>query len=261
MVYDLFSGFDEWNFNLWSFYFMVLLWILSVCWVAGSFYWSEKDNGSVLFMLFCRRFWSTSQVSNMNSSAVRYGGVFHLLISLVVFMVGSNLYGMVPYNFVWMGHFPVILTLAVCFWGACVVHRVLAWGCGVVVGSFVPAGVCWLLIPMVMLGELVSVWLRPLAMCFRMLVNLTVGHLFLSFMSKLVVLVILVGLPFGFLYSSSLSACMVFVAEAGVAILQSYIFWGLVCFYWLEEDPVHWKLKKLVSRLQMIENSKRMSSK
>nr|YP_009353848.1 ATP synthase F0 subunit 6 [Lyonsia norwegica]AQZ26149.1 ATP synthase subunit 6 [Lyonsia norwegica] len=239
MSYDLFAGFDDWNFNLWASPFMMWVWLFTVGILVGSSHRVQLTNADALLVGLLRWFWALPPIAQTNAHAVRCLGVFHLLFSLGFFLLATNLYGMFPYTFGWSSHLPVVMTLAFVFWGSCVMHRVWAWSWGPISASFMMFSVCGWLLPLVVMGEIISVCMRPLALMLRLLVNITIGHLFLGFLAQATVLgsvggsVVMTLTPLVFLWGIT-------VAELGVAVLQSYVFFMLICLYWLEEDPMFW---------------------
>lgn len=90
--------------------------------------------------------------------------------------------------------------------------------------SILPSNSPWYLIPFLSLVEAVRVIVRPITLCFRLLANLTAGHVLISLICKMEYFWLL-GSLFGLL-------------ELIVAIVQAFVFSILVSVY-LEESFSH----------------------
>jgi len=92
--------------------------------------------------------------------------------------------------------------------------------------SLLPANTPWYLIPFLSLVEIISIIVRPITLCFRLLANISAGHIILRLICKIPLLGTLsVGVLFGIL-------------EVIVSLVQAFVFFILITVY-LEESISH----------------------
>jgi len=92
--------------------------------------------------------------------------------------------------------------------------------------SLLPANTPWYLIPFLSLVEIIRIIVRPITLCFRLLANISAGHIMLSLICKIPLIGTLsVGVLFGIL-------------EIIVSLVQAFVFFILITVY-LEESLSH----------------------
>jgi len=96
-----------------------------------------------------------------------------------------------------------------------------------------PEGTPAPLIPPLILIETTSLFIRPLSLGVRMSANLTAGHILL-YLGGNIILSILATSPVIAL-TLTVALCLFFILEAGMAILQAYVFVLLLSLY-LQEN-------------------------
>ena len=100
--------------------------------------------------------------------------------------------GLIPYAFTVTSHIVVTLALAlVVFIGATIIGFIRN-GFGYL-KLFVPSGVPVLLLPLVVLIEIVSYFIRPMSLSIRLFANMMAGHMMLKVMAGFVVMLGLAG--------------------------------------------------------------------
>jgi len=149
------------------------------------------------------------------------------LLTLFFFILTCNLLGMVPGGFTATSNLNVTGALAIVSFLTFVVTGMIALG---PIGYFkhmVPEGTPLAIAPVVILLEIISMLVRPVALMIRLGANMTAGHI-----------VILIILGFIFLFQSvALSAVSVPLAaaimllEIIVAFIQAYVFTLLTALY------------------------------
>ncbi len=149
------------------------------------------------------------------------------LLTLFFFILTCNLLGMIPGGFTATSNLNVTGALAVMSFLTFVVTGMIALG---PVGYFkhmVPEGTPLAIAPVVILLEIISMLVRPIALMIRLGANMTAGHI-----------VILIILGFIFLFQSvAVSAVSVPLAaaimllELIVAFIQAYVFTLLTALY------------------------------
>mmetsp|Transcript_22920 Transcript_22920/g.29930 ORF Transcript_22920/g.29930 Transcript_22920/m.29930 type:complete len:254 (+) Transcript_22920:12-773(+) len=175
-------------------------------------------------------------VDNVGEKGQKY---FPFIFTLFVFILISNLIGLVPYSFTITSHLILTFGLALMVFigisGVCVQEHGIH-----MLSLFLPSGtslgLAFLLVPI----ELVSYVFKPVSLAVRLFANMMAGHtllkviagfawsmmtaggiLFIAHFVPLVVLVILVGL------------------ELGVAVIQAYVFTILTCIYLNDAINLH----------------------
>jgi F-type H+-transporting ATPase subunit a len=162
---------------------------------------------------------------------------FPLVFSLFMFVLISNLVGLVPYTFTVTSHIIITFALA-----ALVISTVILYGFyrhGLhFLKLFVPSGVSlWLLLPLVVI-EVISFVSRPISLSVRLFANMLAGHITLKVFGGFVTMLLAAGgwavllTPLPFLMTVALTAL-----ELLVAVLQAYVFAILTCVYL--NDAIH----------------------
>lgn len=149
------------------------------------------------------------------------------LLTLFFFILTCNLLGLVPGGFTATSNLNVTGTLAIISFFTFVVTGMYALGPVGYVKHMVPHGTPLLIAPVVVLLEIISMLVRPVALMIRLGANMTAGHI-----------VILIILGFIFLFQSvAVSAVSVPLAvaitllELIVALIQAYVFTLLTALY------------------------------
>ena len=149
---------------------------------------------------------------------------FPFVLTLFVFILFANVLGLIPYSFTVTSHIIVTLALALTvFIGATLIGF---WKHGFkYLKLFVPSGVPVLLLPLVVLIEIVSYFIRPLSLSIRLFANMMAGHMMLKVMAGFVVML-------GYFGFVPLIAMVGLTGlELLVAALQAYVFALLTCMY------------------------------
>ena len=146
------------------------------------------------------------------------------MLSLFLFVLFCNVLGLIPYSFTVTSHIIVTLALALTvFIGATIVGF---WRQGFgYLRLFVPSGVPWYLLWLLIIIEVVSYFMRPLSLSVRLFANMMAGHMLLKVTAGFVVLLGYFGI-FPLLVMVGLSGL-----ELLVAALQAYVFALLTCLY------------------------------
>ncbi len=150
---------------------------------------------------------------------------FPFVLTLFVFILFANVLGLIPYSFTVTSHIVITLALAlVVFVGATIIGFIRN-GFGYL-KLFVPSGVPALLLPLVVLIEIVSYFIRPMSLSIRLFANMMAGHMMLKVMAGFVVML---GVTAGWLPLAAMVGLM--GLELLVAALQAYVFALLTCMY------------------------------
>ena len=150
---------------------------------------------------------------------------FPFVLTLFTFILFCNVLGLVPYSFTVTSHIIVTLALALTvFVGATLIGF---WRNGFgYLKLFVPSGVPAILLPLVVVIEIVSYFIRPLSLSIRLFANMMAGHMMLKVMAGFVVML---GATAGWL--PLIAMVGLYGLELLVAALQAYVFALLTCMY------------------------------
>nr|YP_003377652.1 ATP synthase F0 subunit 6 [Scomber japonicus]YP_003377665.1 ATP synthase F0 subunit 6 [Scomber colias]BAN37201.1 adenosine triphosphatase subunit 6 [Scomber australasicus]QNJ33355.1 ATP synthase F0 subunit 6 [Scomber japonicus]UIS00468.1 ATP synthase F0 subunit 6 [Scomber colias]UIS00481.1 ATP synthase F0 subunit 6 [Scomber colias]WMI34876.1 ATP synthase F0 subunit 6 [Scomber japonicus] len=155
-----------------------------------------------------------------------------LLASLMLFLISLNMLGLLPYTFTPTTQLSLNMGLAVPFWLATVIIGMRNQPTESL-GHLLPEGTPTLLIPVLIIIETISLFIRPLALGVRLTANLTAGHLLIQLIataaSVLLPLMPTVAILTGILLF------LLTLLEVAVAMIQAYVFVLLLSLY-LQEN-------------------------
>uniref|UniRef100_UPI00315C97E1 ATP synthase F0 subunit 6 n=1 Tax=Macrhybopsis aestivalis TaxID=86922 RepID=UPI00315C97E1 len=155
-----------------------------------------------------------------------------MLTSLMMFLITINMLGLLPYTFTPTTQLSLNMGLAVPLWLATVIIGVRNQPT-VALGHLLPEGTPIPLIPVLIIIETISLFIRPLALGVRLTANLTAGHLLIQLIAT-AVFVLLPMMP----TVAILTATVLFLLtllEVAVAMIQAYVFVLLLSLY-LQEN-------------------------
>jgi F-type H+-transporting ATPase subunit a len=156
---------------------------------------------------------------------------FPLVFSLFMFILISNLVGLIPYQFTVTSH--IIITAALALLVFCTVVVYGFWKNGLhFFNLFVPKGIPWYILPLIVFIEVMSFLTRPLSHSLRLFANMLAGHITLKVFAGFVTMLGGIGIA-GWLGSVVPLALTVALTglELLVALLQAYVFTLLTCIY------------------------------
>ncbi|MDC0344675.1 F0F1 ATP synthase subunit A [Alphaproteobacteria bacterium] len=149
---------------------------------------------------------------------------FPLIFSFFIFILFGNLLGLIPGAFTFTSHILVTLSLGfVVFFLITFVgfakHGVKFFG------KFLPPGVPWPIIPIIVSVEVISFLFHPFSLGVRLFANMLAGHVVLKVFASFTI-------ALGWLGIVPLLTNVIFTGfEIFVACLQAYIFTVLSCAY------------------------------
>nr|YP_001293767.1 ATP synthase F0 subunit 6 [Ilisha elongata]BAF64080.1 ATPase subunits 6 [Ilisha elongata] len=155
-----------------------------------------------------------------------------LLASLMLFLITLNMLGLLPYTFTPTTQLSLNMGFAVPLWLATVITGMRNQPTATL-GHLLPEGTPTLLIPVLIIIETISLFIRPLALGVRLTANLTAGHLLIQLIAT-AVFVLLPMMP----TVAILTATVLFLLtllEIAVAMIQAYVFVLLLSLY-LQEN-------------------------
>nr|YP_010956476.1 ATP synthase F0 subunit 6 [Gephyroberyx darwinii]WMY89569.1 ATP synthase F0 subunit 6 [Gephyroberyx darwinii]WMY90297.1 ATP synthase F0 subunit 6 [Gephyroberyx darwinii] len=178
--------------------------------------------------------WFINNITHQLMLPLNPGGHKWALIlgALMIFLITINLLGLLPYTFTPTTQLSLNLGLAVPFWLATVVIGMLNQPTHSL-AHFLPEGTPTPLIPVLIIIETISLFIRPLALGVRLTANLTAGHLLIQLISMGINALISI-MPTTALIMMVLLVLMTLL-EVAVAMIQAYVFVLLLSLY-LQEN-------------------------
>uniref|UniRef100_UPI0030FF358F ATP synthase F0 subunit 6 n=1 Tax=Polyprion americanus TaxID=112728 RepID=UPI0030FF358F len=155
-----------------------------------------------------------------------------LLTSLMLFLITLNMLGLLPYTFTPTTQLSLNMGLAVPLWMATVVIGFRNQPT-IALGHLLPEGTPTPLIPVLIIIETISLFIRPLALGVRLTANLTAGHLLIQLIAT-AAFVLLPLMPTVAIITSVL-LFLLSLLEVAVAMIQAYVFVLLLTLY-LQEN-------------------------
>lgn len=164
---------------------------------------------------------------------------FPIIFTLFVFLLFTNLIGMVPYSFTATSHFAVTFGLSISMFLGITFIGFATHGIHFF-SLFLPKGAPLVLAPLLVVLELISYLFRALSLGVRLFANMMAGHTLVKILSGFAWTMLSVGgilavasvVPFGVVFALT-------GLEIGVACLQAYVFTILVCIYINESINLH----------------------
>jgi F-type H+-transporting ATPase subunit a len=190
------------------------------------------------------RLQSTAELSyefvanTINSTAGKEGmRFFPFVFSLFMFILVTNLVGLIPYTFTVTSHIIVTAALAISVFLTVLVYGF--WKNGLhFFNLFVPKGIPIYILPLIIFIEVLSFLSRPISHSVRLFANMLAGHITLKVFASFITLLGGLGI-FGMAGATLPLALVVALTalELLVAFLQAYVFAILTCIYL--NDAIH----------------------
>ncbi|MDH4982461.1 F0F1 ATP synthase subunit A [Hyphomicrobium sp. D-2] len=174
-------------------------------------------------------------IANMIKDLVGEKGMkyFPWVFTIFMFVLALNLLGMLPYSFTVTSHIIVTFALAAMVWIGVTAIGFANHG-PKFLKLFVPSGVPFWLLPVIVIIEVISYLIRPISHSVRLFANMMAGHAMFKVFAGFVVGMGLLGgwAPLVFLVGFT-------GFEIVVAFLQAFIFTVLTCIYLNDAVNMH----------------------
>lgn len=158
---------------------------------------------------------------------------FPFVFTLFVFILVLNLQGMIPGTFTVTSHIIVTFALAVLVFLVVTAVGFARHGLGYL-RLFVPEGVPFWLLPLIVVIELISYLIRPVSHSVRLFANMMAGHTMIKVFAGFAV-----SLPVFAKIAPVLFTVAFTGLEVAVAVLQALIFAVLTCIYLNDAVNMH----------------------
>ena len=172
-------------------------------------------------------------VSNLLKENVGNEGraYFPFIFSLFMFILFSNVFGLLPGAFTVTSHIIVTVAMALFVFIGVTIIGIVRHGFHFFT-YFVPQGAPVWLIPVMIPIEILSYFIRPMSLSVRLFANMVAGHVMLAVIGGFV---FAMGVWFGWIPLAFVT--VLFGLELLIACLQAYVFTILTCIYL--HDAIH----------------------
>ena len=156
---------------------------------------------------------------------------FVFIFVLFLFIMVSNLLGMIPFSFTITSHIFQTFSLGLAVTIGITIVGFFYHGLHFF-SLFLPSGAPKLLAPLLVFIEIVSYVSRAFSLSIRLFANMMSGHTLLNIMTSFILKMFSKNFYFMLLsLFPFLIICGIIVLEMGIAILQAYVFMVLFCIY------------------------------
>jgi len=178
----------------------------------------------------CYEFIANMVKENAGTAGMQY---FPFIFTLFMFILFANLLGLIPFSFTVTSHIIVTFAMALTVFIGVTLIGVAKHGFRFL-SLFVPQGVPFLMLPLLVPIEIFSYCFRPISLSLRLFANMMAGHTMLKvFAAFVVALGVLAGwAPLAFIVALT-------GLEIGIAMLQAYVFTILACLYLNDSLHLH----------------------
>ena len=162
---------------------------------------------------------------------------FPFIFTLFMFILFSNLLGLIPYSYTTTSQIVVTFAMAFFIFIGVTIIAIVKHGFHFLT-FFLPSGAPKPLLPLIFVIEVISYFIRPASLSVRLFANMLAGHTMLKVFGGLAVMIASAG---GVMVAGSLLPLIAIVGLTGlevlVACLQAYVFTILTCMYL--NDAIH----------------------
>ena len=156
---------------------------------------------------------------------------FPVIFTLFMFVLFSNLLGLIPYSYTTTSQIVVTFALALAIFVGVTLIALVKHGFHFF-SFFVPSGAPKALIPFLVVIEVISYFVRTVSMSVRLFANMLAGHTMLKVFAGLAVMIASAGVVAA---AGSVLPLIAIIGLTGlevlVAVLQAYVFTILTCMY------------------------------
>jgi ATP synthase subunit 6 len=189
----------------------------------------KLNNFSITFRNFLFNF-----LENITNANIILSKQFLIILYLFVFIfiLGSNILGLIPYSLTITSSFIVTFSLSLIYFLTINILAIYHKGFFPFLSMFFPSGSPKQIAPLLVLIEIVSYIARVFSLSIRLFANMMAGHTLLK---------ILIGFSFSMLLSNSfllsfsilpwIIVALLIILEILISLLQSYVFLILICIY------------------------------
>jgi F-type H+-transporting ATPase subunit a len=174
----------------------------------------------------------------LRSTAGEHGmKFFPLVFTIFMFVLVTNMLGLLPYSFTVASHLVVTVALALLVFFTVIIYGIYKNGLKFF-KLFVPHGIPLIILPLVMAIEVISFLSRPISHSVRLFANMLAGHVTLKVFASFIGMLGAAGAAgwAGAVLPLAMTVAIT-ALEVLVAFLQAYVFAILTCIYL--NDAIH----------------------
>nr|YP_010620070.1 ATP synthase F1 subunit 6 [Rhodomelopsis africana]WAX04083.1 ATP synthase F1 subunit 6 [Rhodomelopsis africana] len=208
---------------------LIFVIILSVFWLSLSFF-KVKLIPNYWQLLHEEFYFLTSNIvsENLNLKGEIY---FPFIFTLHLFLLFSNLLGMIPYSFTITSHISLTFGLSLSLFIGINIIGLKTHGLNFF-SLFLPRNVPLIIVPLLITIEFLSYLIKVFTLAIRLFANMTSGHTLLKIIAGFAWTMLLSGGLFSLLHLIPLSLLFILIGlELAIAVLQAYVFTLLTCIY------------------------------
>jgi F-type H+-transporting ATPase subunit a len=159
----------------------------------------------------------------------KYNSYMPLLLTIFFFIWINNLLGLLPFGFNFTGNIAVTLCLSIISFIVMVVKANKHFWGHLLNPPGVPLGIKFLLVPI----EIISMFIKPVALTIRLFANMLAGHIIILCVIAMIFIfgALSRGAGIGFVPVSIAFAVFMFMLELLVAAIQAFIFANLTAVF------------------------------
>ena len=158
---------------------------------------------------------------NIGPEGLKY---FSFIFTIFLFVAFGNLLGLLPYSFTFTSHLAAVggLSVIALLFNIAIGIKKKKLG---YLRTFFPEGIPFVLAPLIVPIEIISLLSKPFSLTIRLMANMIVGHIMLKVIAGFVVALGFLGfIPILF------NSCII-TFEIFIALLQAFIYTALSCIY------------------------------
>nr|YP_010199555.1 ATP synthase F0 subunit a [Crassiphycus birdiae]YP_010199655.1 ATP synthase F0 subunit a [Crassiphycus corneus]YP_010199680.1 ATP synthase F0 subunit a [Crassiphycus crassissimus]YP_010199880.1 ATP synthase F0 subunit a [Crassiphycus usneoides]UAD89413.1 ATP synthase F0 subunit a [Crassiphycus birdiae]UAD89563.1 ATP synthase F0 subunit a [Crassiphycus corneus]UAD89588.1 ATP synthase F0 subunit a [Crassiphycus crassissimus]UAD89888.1 ATP synthase F0 subunit a [Crassiphycus usneoides] len=209
--------------------FMLFAFLIAILWISLSFYENTviPNNWQLLSELVYN---VTSNIvqDNLGSKGESY---FPFIFTLHLFLLFSNLIGMIPYSFTVTSHITFTFGLALSIFIGINIIGIQTHGVKFF-ALFLPRGVPLPIVPLLITIEFLSYIVKVFTLSIRLFANMTSGHTLLKIIAGFAWTMLSAGGLLAIFHLIPLGLLLALIGlELAIAGLQAYVFTLLTCIY------------------------------
>lgn len=165
---------------------------------------------------------------NLNLKGEKF---FPFIFTLHLFLLFSNLIGMIPYSFTITSHIIFTFSLSMSIFIGINIVGLKTHGINFF-SLFLPRGVPLIIVPLIITIEFLSYIVKVFTLSIRLFANMTSGHTLLKIIASFSWTMLTLGGLISFFHVIPLILLFALIGlELAIAILQAYVFTLLTCIY------------------------------
>lgn len=220
-----------------SSFFMLLIFLSTFFLINLSFYRSNLLPN--YWQLFFEEFYKIT--TNIVRDNLQLNGekFFPFIFSLHLFLLFSNLIGMIPYSFTITSHIVFTFSLALAIFIGINIIGLKSHGINFFT-LFLPRGVPLIIVPLIVTIEFLSYIVKVFTLSIRLFANMTSGHTLLKIIASFSWTMLTSGGLLAIFHLIPLILLFGLIGlELAIAILQAYVFTLLTCIYLNDVIELH----------------------